>query len=442
MNRVNYLTKALSTFPPFTKNLLLRPWKRLILLVILVALSIVLLGSSAVLPSDQTEQVRAYTRDIEFDYVAWTLDALGVKAEQLALGTISYLPAEKRQKLLLDYLDLINQIQRRESDLTGIYADPGTSDPQAASAGLRSQLQDLYAQRAQLSPVVEAILQDQIAQTAADMGLSVGGQPIPPVLYHATPLPLALIVSPRDTIRQDEDISLVPDLTVDQRAALEDHVDQNLNVSSLVVGIGGVGVYPTMVMQTSDINWLAEVVAHEWTHNYLTLRPLGVSYLNSPELRIMNETAASISGKEIGRALVEKYYPALLPPPPEPVKITPQPQVPAGPAPFDFRAEMHETRVTVDKMLAEGKIDEAEKYMEARRVFFWENGYRIRKLNQAYFAFYGAYADQPGGAAGEDPVGAAVRELRAQSNSLADFLNRISWMSSFEQLQRAVSNTS
>ncbi len=74
---------------------------------------------------------------------------------------------------------------------------------------------------------------------------------------------------------------------------------------------------------------------------------------------------------------------------------------------------MRITRVTVDELLAEGKIEEAEAYMEARRVFFWENGYLIRKINQAYFAFYGAYADQPGGEAGEDPVGAAVRELRA-----------------------------
>jgi hypothetical protein len=76
--------------------------------------------------------------------------------------------------------------------------------------------------------------------------------------------------------------------------------------------------------------------------------------------------------------------------------------------------------------------------MEARRELFWENGYRLRKLNQAYFAFYGAYADQPGGAAGEDPVGAAVRDLRAQSPSLAAFIKRIAWMTSFDQLQRAV----
>jgi hypothetical protein len=76
--------------------------------------------------------------------------------------------------------------------------------------------------------------------------------------------------------------------------------------------------------------------------------------------------------------------------------------------------------------------------MEARRQVFWENGYLLRKLNQAYFAFHGAYADQPGGAAGEDPVGPAVRALREQSASLADFINTIAWMTSFEELLEAI----
>ena len=103
---------------------------------------------------------------------------------------------------------------------------------------------------------------------------------------------------------------------------------------------------------------------------------------------------------------------------------------------------MRLTRETVDQLLGENKIEQAEAYMDERRAFFWDNGYRIRKLNQAYFAFYGAYADQPGGAAGEDPVGEAVRTLRDQSSSLAAFIKRISWMSSFEQLQEAIEVTS
>ena len=48
---------------------------------------------------------------------------------------------------------------------------------------------------------------------------------------------------------------------------------------------------------------------------------------------------------------------------------------------------MHLTRLEVDRLLAEGKINEAESYMESRRIFFWENGYLIRRLNQAILLF-------------------------------------------------------
>ena len=89
---------------------------------------------------------------------------------------------------------------------------------------------------------------------------------------------------------------------------------------------------------------------------------------------------------------------------------------------------MHETRVNVDEMLADGQVAEAENYMEARRQFFWENGYHIRKLNQAYFAFHGAYADQPGGAAGAaDPVGPAVERAPEFSEAWAGLSRAHSW---------------
>ena len=405
---------------------------------VLLISAIILTGSSQP-PGNRLDRLRSFTRNIEFDYTGWILDALGLKIGQSALGTSTYLAPDQRHQMVGEYLNLVVEIQHDEAQLQEIYSDPNIEDPQAASQELRQKLQKLYERRSQLDPIAESVLQNQVGTVAAEMGLALGGQPIPPVLYHATPLPLALIVSPRTVIRQDYDISLIPDLTVDKRAALEDKVDKALNVSSLVVPVGGIGVYPTMVDQTSDLNWLSEVISHEWTHNYLTLRPLGMNYMSSPQLRIMNETTASISGKEIGKVVIERYYPELVPapapPPVQPQKPTQKPQAPV----FDFRAEMRITRVTVDKLLAEKKVDEAETYMEQRRIFFWNHGYHIRKLNQAYFAFYGAYADQPGGAAGTDPVGAAVRKLRADSPNLANFVNRISWMWSFEQLQQAVS---
>jgi len=194
-----------------------------------------------------------------------------------------------------------------------------------------------------------------------------------------------------------------------------------------------------MIERTTDLNWLADTIAHEWTHNWLTQRPLGLNYDTSPELRTMNETTASISGNEISLIVLKRYYPEMAAEYAMQLQTISLAGSPAK-ADFDFRAEMHTTRVHVDELLAAGKIAQAEAYMEQRRQVFWDNGYAIRKLNQAYFAFYGAYADVPGGAAGEDPVGPAVRALRAQSNSLTAFLQKIAQMSSFKQLQDALAN--
>ena len=95
---------------------------------------------------------------------------------------------------------------------------------------------------------------------------------------------------------------------------------------------------------------------------------------------------------------------------------------------------MAETRIKVDELLAAGKIEEAEDYMEERRQLFLEQGYAIRKLNQAYFAFYSAYAAEPGGAQGSDPIGPLLRDIREQSPSVFAFLDAVAPITSFEEL--------
>jgi hypothetical protein len=403
-----------------------------------VLLMLLLLTNSVLQPGDKVELVRAFTRNIEFDYLTWVINATDVKINQGALRTTMYLSPAVQKQLFLDYLEIVRQFQIAETQLYQIYTDPDIQNPEEFSIPFKENLSNLDSDRQMIRPIAESILQNQLNAIVSEVGLSVGGQAIPPPLFHSTALPSALIVSPRDVIRQDANISLKTELTLDDKIQLENQVAEALNMSTLVVGIGGVGVYPTMVMQTSDLNWLSEVIAHEWTHNFLTLRPLGLNYMTSPELRTMNETVASIAGKELGAALISRYYPELLPPPPPdaPAEST---EIQVSQPVFDFQIEMHLTRVTVDEILKRGAIEEAEKYMELRRKFLWENGYQIRKLNQAYFAFHGAYADLPTSAAGEDVVGAAVRELHAQSQSLADFINRISWMWSYSQLEAAVS---
>jgi hypothetical protein len=291
-----------------------------------------------------------------------------------------------------------------------------------------------------LAPFAEAVLEMQVTDVINEIGLTSGGQPIPWVLYHTTPLPQNLVISSRAKIEQQTSYVLQPDLSVGQAIALENQMDKQLDVSSLVVNIGGLAAYPTMIMRISALDWLSNTIAHEWIHLYLGQRPLGINYEATPELRTMNETTASIAGVEIGKIVMQRYYPELL------AQDSTSPQLVSHltgrtdpeAKPFDFRAEMHTTRVHVDELLTQGKINEAEAYMEQRRQVFWDNGYPIRKLNQAYFAFHGAYADVPGGAAGEDPVGPAVRALRAQSGSLREFLERIAQMTSFAELQTAV----
>jgi hypothetical protein len=400
---------------------------------------VLLLNQSIYIPQDTTDKVRQYTGHIEFDYFTWTVNSWLLKMGESGLDLSDSINTETQHRLVTGYFDLVKQEEDLAAKITQIYTDSTIQDPQKKAAALLDQQTQDQNLLDEMAPVVESILENQVCQVLADAGLTLGGQPTPSVLFHTTPLPKALIVSPRDAIRQDVNISLLANLSLEQITELESTISKKLNVSVLIVDIGGVGVYPTMVMQSSSPTWVITTIAHEWTHNFLTLRPLGMNYDTDNPLRTMNETTAEIVGTEIGNQVIARFYPELKSASSLPVQSRyGMADTSTAVEPFDFDKEMHTTRVHVDELLKEGKIDEAESYMEQRRQVFIENGYLVRKINQAYFAFYGAYAENAVGAAGEDPVGPAVRELRAQSSSLADFLNRISWMTSFSQLQKTV----
>jgi hypothetical protein len=94
---------------------------------------------------------------------------------------------------------------------------------------------------------------------------------------------------------------------------------------------------------------------------------------------------------------------------------------------------MHALRLEVDRLLSEGKIGEAEALMEEKREFLAENGFYIRKINQAYFAFHGLYGDTP---ASSSPIGPKMQELRQLSPSLGDFIRSVAEITSEEELDR------
>ncbi|MFQ5943418.1 MAG: hypothetical protein ACE5JF_07685 [Anaerolineales bacterium] len=405
-----------------------------ILIVVLLILSILLTGSAALI-LDRSDQVQQFTRSLEFDYLGWTTQALGKKLSQFGLGAPGFLTDDARGQVVLDYLELIGEAGRLKGDLTRMLSDPNLSDPQLVAQPISNELKLVRKQLEELKPLAETVLQENVAAVLADHGFGVGSSPFPPVAFQFSELPVALIVSPREIIQQDANLHLDPGLSMEDQIALELDVEDELDVSALVVGIGGLSTYPTMIQETTSIQWLAETIVHEWTHHYLAFRPLGVQYSQSNETRSINETVAGIIGREIGREVLAQYYPEFLPdPPPAPtptVEVGPTPEPPA----FDFRAEMRETRIRVDELLTEGRIEEAEEYMEARRQVFWDHGHRnIRRINQAYFAFYGAYADSPRGETGEDPIGEAVRAVWDQTLDPADFLRKMAWITTLEQV--------
>lgn len=425
------------TFVTNMIKILERAWRVIFVFVI----SSIILVRSTIPCGDEIEQIRVLTREKEFNFVDWTINAWGIKSMQVSLGFEKFIESENENELVIEYLEQVVLVQRMNNNLELIYSDPLIEDPDKTSKGLLESIETEQTRLDDLSILVETILQDQVAETLVELDLDFAGEIIPPVAYHVSDLPLAIVVSPRDEIRRITDISLETGLTTKDKIELEDSIIEGLNLSALVVPIGGLSAYPTMVMQTSDLSWLVEAIGHEWVHNYLAFQPLGLNYGTSSELRSINETTASLAGTEISHALLAKYYPDFLP---DPMVISPSsnedlPVV--EPQTFNFREEMRVTRVAVDSFLDQGLIEEAENYMEQRRQFFWDNGYLIRKINQAYFSFYGAYNDQPGGgASGDDPVGPAVRLLREQSESLSAFLKKIGRVNSFSSLQNLLND--
>ena len=398
--------------------------------VLLVLILLTLLGRSSLAFHEPVERVRRLSNPYEFDFLGWTLAAAMDKSAHVVLGTSHFLEEGQREAVVRRYLELIGKIQSTRTDLEAAYGDPDPTRSAAEVERIGTELAQLKAAAESLRPIAEAILQEQVAFVLAELELGLAGFIFPPVAFQFAQLPYSLIISPRDVIRQDASISLRVDLPLDEKVALELQVERNEGVSALAVPVGGLGTYPTMVLESTALSWISEVTAHEWVHNYLTFRPLGLNYGANPELRTMNETTASLIGVAVGREVLVRYYPDFLPPP-TPTAST---VAPSEPPAFDFRAEMRITRLRADELLAQGEIVAAEAYMEQRRLYFWENGYRIRKLNQAYFAFHGAYADEPGGAAGDDPVGESVRRLWDRSSTPADFLRTMAWLNSYDDL--------
>lgn len=278
-----------------------------------------------------------------------------------------------------------------------------------------------------LQPGVEGTMEDAFSAVVTQQGLSSMVGVFPPVDAVFSSSPNVLILSPRDRILRQQDFLLQPSLADDVKDDIETRILRDENMSALVASTGGVALYPSVVSHTLGLRHAAEVTAHEWLHQWFLFRPLGRVFWSGQDMAILNETAATIAGEELGDLLLEAITG-------DPVDSSASSgssalNLSVG-GEFDFRTEMQETRLQAEELLSQGKIEEAEAYMEARRRVFLDNGYLIRKINQAYFAFHGTYATT---GASTSPIGDQLRELRRYSDSVGAFVRTVAEFGTYRE---------
>lgn len=414
-----------------------RRWLRLIAVFALLTLLIPSDGAVGAARGDAAID-RAVSGE-RFNLAAWEVQAVGQKARDAIRQPGSGLSPEEERDLVLGYMQDVGRVAQLARDIEAAAAGVGEGDLAQKQANLAAELEQARGRMESNRPAVERILEKQVASVLEEYGFTTAGQVLPPVSFQFTESPNYLVISPRERIRVEQGIYLDPALPLKEIEKIEAEVAGQLDKSVIVEGTGGFSSYPTMVLQYNALGWVVDTIAHEWAHTYLVFRPLGWNYESSGAMRTINETVASIVGDEVSRRVLEKYYPELVGPAawPRPLnqradwlkqeRVEPE---------FEYGAFMRETRLTADALLGEGKIAEAEQYMEERRLELVDRGYAIRKLNQAYFAFHGSY--QVGSSAGTDPIGGKLRALRLRSASLPEFLNTVARFSQGEDLDAAL----
>jgi hypothetical protein len=376
------------------------------------------------------ERLQTITAPYRFHLTQWEFESLISE-----IGKLFQSPDNATAQISA-YFHNVERINTLEAEIEAVKAGERTGD----LPSLEGKLSELRSQNRELASLVESLLERQIREALTQEGiynpadrysnLKVG---FPPVNFTLGRPPHLLVVSPRDRIERIREVILLPEMGEEDMEDIESQVD-SLGVSSLVVELGGMATFPSYVTDDADLRFVLDTAVEEWLHQYLAFTPLGFRYVldlagirRDYDIATMNETVASMVSKEIGGIIYSRYYARE-----ETGKNEPKKESGSG---FDFNKEMREIRQTVDDLLAQGEIDQAEAFMEQKRQYLAANGYYLRKLNQAYFAFFGTYADSP---TSISPIGTDIKELRNRSASLKSFLDTVTVMTSRRELADSV----
>lgn len=400
------------------------------IVLLIVALSLLLsaaMGCTA--PQDLDSQVDKLSSPYRFHIFTWEIKSLGKEFTKFFTGQPEI--SDNGTETVVTFFTNAGRIKQLESEIRLIREGKSTGDIQA----MEVELSKLKEENSGLAGIVERVIESQIRKefsrqgifnpTYKYLGIKVG---FPPVNIILAKPPHNLIISPREKIETLKTMVLLPEMTQEEMEDLEAEIDR-LGVSSLVEGLGGISTYPSYVADDSGIRFALDTAIEEWLHQYLVFTPLGFRYVldvtgirKNYDLVTINETVASMVSKEIAGIIYGENYARYENPETEKAKTEPK---------FDYNREMREIRKAVDDMLERGEIEQAEQYMEQKRQYLADNGYFIRKLNQAYFAFHGSYADSP---ISISPIGVELDNLRTRSTSLKEFLDTVMALRSRQEL--------
>ncbi|HEY5476348.1 MAG TPA: hypothetical protein VIK11_06485 [Tepidiformaceae bacterium] len=360
---------------------------------------------------------RGWLAPYEYHLWRWEADTvLGNVFARIGIGP-DPVPAAS-EAALRSYFKLTSELRAAE--------DAPSPDP--------ALIDTLTNERSNYSNDVERVLERYITEAVTSAGLDrelplFSGVSLtwPPVDFKLITPPQLLVRSRRDKVVRSGDTLLRSGLTLQQIENIEAKSDNSTYVS-IVVPIGGLAAYPAIVESDTSYDALVDTSSHEWVHHYLAFFPLGQQFYTGPEGETLNETTANIAGREIGN-LIRKAHPLTLP-------AGADGNTPAGPAPtVDFSAEMQKLRQQVDALLSAENISGAEQAMEDERQYLDAHGITIRKINQAYFAFYGTYGDT---AQASSPIGPKVEKVWSLTKDVGLFLEVMRDVTSEHDLDIAI----
>lgn len=395
-----------------------------------------LLVPSGLPPSTLDWRLAEITRGSGFDIWSWEIQAL---SSRLRLSLFDPPSTTNGPSVVRRYTELSRQAAQVRGERDDQWARRGFASTGGGVEQTQRRLDEIDGQLDHLRPLAEATISrqidDELRREKVRSGLVtwrntyrfpfLRPEVVPDVFFQLGPLPDLLVVAPRDRIELIGSVLVQASLGPNQIDGLEQRAD-GLDVSSIVTGIGGLAAYPSMVPDDGSVEDLLITVAHEWTHHYLALHPLGMAYFNSYSMREINETVADMVGHEVGQAVYERDY--------APTEVTPIGQSPvmvsSEPARPDFLTLMRRIRLTVEGYLTRHDVAGADAYMARSRQDLALEGYYVRRLNTAYLAFFGSYA------ATANPYEPKLRRLRAQSGSLVAFLEQVSTAQTPDDLDR------